>query len=217
MKKPILSFFLFGAILSATPVNVTLLNAGNPLAVNPTGQFYVGPYTLTLNGIATPAMCVDDFIDNNIGDKWQANVTSVTSSDFGKTYLGNNGETIEGYHATSSQLYTAEAYLFSLITKPGADRADIQEAAWAIMDPKTLSQVFNSEETKVQNYLQAAYDNSPSFDASGYSIISDVTKNGKQEFIVASAPEPASFALFGGGLLAAGAARFLRRRKEVKG
>ncbi len=113
MKKSILSLFVFGAVLSAAPVNVTLLNAGNPTAVDDSGHYYVGPYTLTLNGVATPAMCVDDFIENNIGDKWVANETNVSSSDFSKTYLGNSGETFDGYHATSSQVYHAESYLFS--------------------------------------------------------------------------------------------------------
>ncbi len=31
MKKSILSFFLFGAILSAAPVSVTMIDAGNPV------------------------------------------------------------------------------------------------------------------------------------------------------------------------------------------
>ncbi len=215
MKKSILSFFLFGAILSAAPVNVVLLNAGNPLAVNPSGQYYVGPYTLTLNGTATPAMCVDDFIDNNVGSKWRAYETNAASPDLSHTYLGNGSTMVDGISFTNSQVYQAEAYLFSLISEPGADRSDIQEAAWAIMDPTTLSNVFSTNEANVENYLDAAYENSPSFDASGYIIISDVDKGSKQEFI-ASAPEPATVALFGGGLLAAGAARFLRRRKEVK-
>ena len=211
MKKAILSFLFVGAVLSAAPVHVTLLDAGNN-TVDSTGQYYVGPYTLTINGVATPAMCVDDFIDNNIGDSWRAHVTKVDSSNFSKTYLGNGGETIGGFDFSSAEIYRAEAYLFSLITRPGADQADIQEAAWFIMDPTNPTYI---GETGVESYLLAAYENSPKFDASGYSIISDVKKGCKQEFIVASAPEPASFFLFGGGLIAAGAARFLRR-KQVK-
>ncbi len=210
MKKAILSFIFLGTMLSAAPVNVTLLNAGNG-AVDSTRQYYVGPYTLTINGKATPAMCVDDFIDNGIGAAWKANVTAANSADLSNTYLGNNGKTIEGYSFTSTQIYQAEAYLFSEIIKPGADQADIQEAAWFIMDPNNPTYANN---TGVQNYLNAAYYNSPSFDASGFSIVSNVDHGGTQEFITAaSAPEPASFALFGAGLLAAGAARFARRKK----
>ncbi len=214
MKKTILSFLFLGAVLSAAPVNVTLLNTGNNM-VDSSGQFYVGPYTLTLNGTATPAMCMNDNIDNNVGDSWTANKTAVTSSDLGNTYLGNAGtRTIEGYTFSSAQIYNAEAYLFSQIVKPGADQADIQEAAWFIMDPTNTTYANNAG---VQNYLLDAYNNSPSFDASYYSIVSNVDGAGQpgttQEFLVASAPEPASFALFGGGLIAVGAARMFRRKR----
>ena len=157
-------------------------------------------------------MCVDDFIDNNIGDHWTANKTAANSSDFSNTYLGNSGKAIEGQFFTSAQIYNAEAYLFSLIIKPGADQANIQEAAWFIMDPTNPTYANNGG---VQNYLMAAYNNSPSFNSSEFSIISNVNKGCKQEFMVASAPEPASFAMLGGALLAAGAARFARR-KQVK-
>ena len=216
MKKFIFSLFLSGAILSASPVDVTLLNAGNG-AVDSTGQYYVGPYTLTLDGTPTPAMCMNDFLDTNPGYQWSANQTSANSSDLSNTYLGNSGTTINGLKVSSGQIYQAEAYLFSLLIQPGADQADIQEAAWVIMDLYTdhtpNSAYINS--ISVQNFLYEANTNAPSFDASYYSIISDV--NGKnQEFMVADAPEPASFALLGGGLLAVAAAGRFFRRKEVK-
>lgn len=215
MKKSIFLFLAFGALLSASPVNVTLLNAGNG-AVDSTGNYYVGPYTLTINGTATPAMCMDDFVEDHIGDQWSANVTAANSSNFSGTYLGNSGETIYGQFVTSAQIYNAEAYLFSLITKPGADQADIQEAAWFIMDPSNTTY---SSIAGVQNYLEAAAYNSPSFNSAGFSIISDVTPFGAQEFMVATAPapEPASIALLGGGLIlfSAAGARFRRRKQAI--
>jgi len=152
------------------------------------------------------------------GDQWKANKTAVTSSDFSGTYLGNDGKTILGQNYTSKQVYTAEAYLFSLITKPGADRANIQEAAWAIMDYSTLANVTNSNNTGVENYLEAAANNFASFDASGYSIISQtgpVDECSKQEFMVASTPEPGTIGLFGGGFFFAGIFRMFRRRKAA--
>jgi len=213
LKKSILSFLLFGAVLGASPINVTLLNAGNG-AIDSTGQYYVGPYTLTVNGVATPAMCMDDFVNDKIGDQWSANVTAANSSDFSGTYLGSSSKTIYGQSYTSSQVYNAEAYLFSLIIQPGADQADIQEAAWFIMDPSNPAYGSNAG---VQSYLQAAANNSPSFNSSGFNIISDVNQFGAQEFMVSASPtpEPASIALIGFGLLAAGAAR-LRRAKQSK-
>lgn len=211
MKNIILTLFLFGAVLSATPVNVTLLNAGNG-AIDSTGQYYVGPYTLAINGVATPGMCMDDFVENNIGDKWSANLTVANSTNLSATYLGTSGtEMINGHLYTSSQIYTQEAYLFSLIIKPGADQADIQEAAWVLMDPSNPTY---SSNPGVQKYLTAAADNAPSFDASDYVIVSDVKKFGAQEFMIDTpAPEPVSIALLGGGLLIIGTTR-LRRSKQ---
>jgi PEP-CTERM motif-containing protein len=213
MKKSILSFFLFGALLSAAPVSVSFVNGGNPI-VNAYGA-EVGPYTLSINGHNTPAMCMDDFYQTS--GSWTANATSVTSADFSQTYLGNSTRNIAGYTLTSGQIYTAEAYLFSLITQPGADRGDIQEAAWAIMDPTTLQNVFTNSNTQVLQYLSLAASNYSTFNASGYQIISQVNpgRNPQQEFMTAT-PEPASFALIGAGLLIAGAFRFSRRNKQAE-
>lgn len=216
MKKSLFSFLFLGGLLSAAPVHVSYLNPGTPaVAVN---GVYVGPYTLSINGVTTPAMCMDDFLEVGDGDKWTANKTAVTSSNFSGTYLGNGDKMVHGENYTSKQVYTAEAYLFSLITKPGADRADIQEAAWAIMDPGTLTNVINSNNTGVENYLEAAANNFSSFNSTGYSIISQtggLHNCSKQEFMVASTPEPGTIGLFGGGVLLAGISRIFRRRKSV--
>lgn len=219
MKKSILSFFLFGAILSAAPVNVTFVDAGNPLKV--VNNIYVGPYDLNVNGKAVQAMCMDDF--RTVGGNWQANVTAVNGTDFSKTYVGNSKTfDIPGYGNLTigaKDLYQAEAYLFSNIIKPNADRADIQEAAWAIMDPNTLANVFTSNNTAVKNILFDTYNNYSNFDASGYEILSDISNSSpNQEFMMGptATPEPASFALLGGGLFAAGAARLFRRKKQTE-
>jgi hypothetical protein len=215
MKQSIFLFFLSSALLSAAPVGVAFLNAGTPAQVR--GNDYVGPYTLGINGVATPAMCMDDFLEVYNGDQWTANVTNAASSDYGKTYLGNGGMQIYGQQFSSSDIYHAEAYLFSLIVKPGADRSDIQEAAWAIMDTNTLNQVVQNNDTAVENYLYAAAENYKTFDASGYSIISQVgpySNCSKQEFMVASTPEPGTFALLGAAFLIPGSARFFRRKRK---
>ncbi len=211
MKKSILSFFFFGAILSAAPVvNVSFVDAGHPV-LSAYGAD-VGPYDLKINGVTVKAMCMDNFL--SVGDPWKANITSVSGNDFSKTYMGNQTFNVFGQTFTSKDVYTAEAYLFSEIVKPGADRADIQEAAWDIMNPDTLKK--DSNNTKVESVLQDVSLNYKNFNTSGYQIISDVNScNPNQEFMT-STPEPATFALLGGGLFLAGAARMFRRKKQTE-
>lgn len=211
MKNAVLSLFLFGAVLSAAPVNVTFVNAGTPVVYAYGAD--VGPYTLNINGKNVAAMCMDDFL--YVSGTWSANETVANSSNLNNTYQGNTSKTILGHSYTGSQLYTAEAYLFSEITKSGADRGDIQEAAWAIMDSNTLASLVNSKNTNVLNFVSDAIGHSSSFNASGYTIVSQVGAHNEQEFMIASAPEPSTYALFGSGILAVALSR-LRRRKEVK-
>lgn len=221
MNKSILSFFVFTALLSASPVSVNFVNGGNPEVVAYGGD--VGPYTLSVDGQMTAAMCLDDFLET--GGSWTANQTAVNGLDFSNTYLGNGSfdfSGVGGPTVTTGQIYSAEAYLFSLLTQPGADRANIQEAAWAIMDPNTLANIISTSNTQVENYLLLAASNYSTFDTRGFQILSQANFGDvllpQQEFMIyspsAAAPEPATFVLFGAGLfIACGATRLVRRNK----
>lgn len=226
MKKSILSFFLFGAILSAAPVSVTLVDAGNP--VKSVGGVDVGPYDLSINGITVQAMCMDDFLTSKVGssNKWNANISSVTGN-LSNTYLGEStssnwiGWLPPSY--TDKQIYTMEAYLFNELVQPNANRGNIQQAAWDIMD--AVSYWGDYHNSDVMAVLNDALKNYSTFDASGYEIVTDVSGNGyncgNQEFMIhpdpaSATPEPATFALMGGALFAAGAFRFFRRKKEAE-
>lgn len=224
MKKAIFSLFLFGAMLSAGPVNtvqVTFENAKPVETVPGMGSAEAGPYTLDVNGVWVPAMCMDDFrtVDST---PWTAAVTSVTSSNLSATVLGNGSTSIGNTTITNTQAYEMEAYLFSEIVQPNANRPDLQLAAWSIMDSSTYNMVANGKgssnaDLTAYNDLWGAYNvvTNPhsGFDFGGYEILSD-TANCSQEFMVAT-PEPATCLLFGIGLLVAGAARFSRRRKQA--
>jgi len=209
--KSILTFFMFGALLSAGPVTVTLVNAGKPVLHDSNGVD-VGPYTLLLNRMDYAALCIDDKDWSHLNTPWSADLTIVGSSALSNTY-----------HSSEGTEYEEAAYLYSLITKPGADRIDIQHAAWDIIDNSITSSTslaglnLFSGDTSYINEARADY---KSLDFADYRIVSSYDKNlgREQEFIIGGncdAPEPASFALLGAGLLMAGASRVWRRRKQV--
>ncbi len=188
-------FLLAGAVLAAAPIGttqVTLVNAGSPLADD--GQYYVGPYTLSINGSNIAAMCVDVSDESNVGNSWTASLSQV------------GGDISHTYHPTEAVQYEEEAYLYSLITKPGADRVDIQHAAWSITD---AGYAINSA---AQSFVTLAQNNYGKMDFSGYELVSSTGCTREQEFMVAS-PEPGSLTLLGAGLLLSG---FLARRKFVQ-
>jgi hypothetical protein len=200
------SFFLVGAIVSASPMTVTLLNSGNS----------VSPYTFTVNGMKVAGLSVDDKNGPTLFGNWPANITSISSGVFSNTY-----------HPTEGLEYKEDAYLLSLITQPQSDHVNIQHAAWEIIDNSITnsSQIASLELAGKLNandgalpYIYDALTNYHLLNFSGYEIVSSNTECYREEFIIDSkcdAPEPASFALLGAGLLMAGASRAWRRRTQL--
>ena len=205
------TFLIAAAALSAAPITqVKLVNAGSPSDIvnrvtidgDTKYNVYIGPYTLSMNGQNMAAMCIDFFDDSNVGSTWNAYVTQVGSSNLSNTY-----------HPTYGQEYEEEAYLFSQITQPGADRTGLQEAAWDI----TAYGITNSSYKYLigdNSYIDAALANYNKINLSGYELVSDTIAGAEQEFIVC-APEPGSLTLLGAGLLLAFGAAAWRRRNRV--
>jgi hypothetical protein len=210
--KSILTFLMFGALLSAGPVDVTLLDTGNPVLKDSHGV-NVGPYTLSVNGINYAALCVDDKDWSTLNTPWLANLTTVGSSNLSSAY-----------HASRGIEYQENAYLYTLITQAsGADRINIQHAAWDIINYSITSSTsliglnLFSGDTAYINQATANY-NKSGLNFANFQIVSSASCYRQQEFIIGpncDAPEPASFALLGAGLLMAGASRAWRRRKQV--
>jgi hypothetical protein len=205
------TFLIAAAALTAAPITqVKLVNAGSPVdtvsrvTIDGVTKYNVdiGPYTLSINGANTAAMCIDFFDDSNVGDVWNASVTQVGSSNLSNTY-----------HPSYGQEYEEEAYIFSQITKSGADRTGLQEAAWDIM----AYGITNSSYKYLigdNSYIDAALADYNKINLSGFEIISDTVAGCEQEFIV-DAPEPGSLLLLSAGLLAAFGAAMWRRRRPL--
>ncbi len=180
------------------PVNMvfTGVNGAND------GQYYVSPYTGTMNGQTVVLFCDDIKNDVTFGQQWQANVTNlgtaISTNNFTNTrYGGVAGSPVLGNPAVA---YSEAAWLTTQFASHTNDFVSLQYALWDIMNP-------NSEPTSfgdVQWWLNQAGQNYGSIDASSFSIITNTGNlqlTGQvQEFIVRT-PEPGVLALLLCGLL----------------
>jgi hypothetical protein len=208
---PILLLAGVTAVASPIVTQVQLTNAGSPgvIASSVTingktdNNVYIGPYTMLINGQNVPALCIDFADTSYLNTSFNADVTTVGSSDLSNTYWPSYG--IE---------YKEEAYIFSQILKPGADRTGLQLAAWKItsygITNTSYAQTYGDDA-----YVDAALANYSGFNYSNFYIISDTQQHGEQEFIISATPEPGSVLLLGSGLLASAAMLAYKRRKAV--
>jgi hypothetical protein len=214
MKLLISSFLLAAAIVTAAPITtqVSLVNGGNPVIVDNSVTVdgvtkygvEIGPYTLKVNGHDVAGLCIDFFDDTNAGDKWTAYVTQLNSGDFSITL-----------HPTYGQEYEEDAYLYSQIIKPGADRTDLQIAAWEIMAYGITNSNYTTTDNLADNsYIDAALLNYNKINLAGFEILTDTVNGCDQEFMIGT-PEPGNLALLGFGLLAMAAGVIRRRRCAV--
>ena len=190
-----ISLLFLGAALGAAPLTqVTLINAGDPAQND--GKHFVGPYTLSLDGQNVPVLCIDFKDATRPGDRWNAHVTQL-GLDLGDTY-----------HPAELAEYEEEAYLYTLILEPHADRIDIQHAAWAITDPDYIANA------AAERWMAAAQEESRGVKWATFEIISEVPGHAcsrKQEFITETlVPEPCLINLISGSLAITLA--FYRRR-----
>ena len=217
MKKLALSLILGIGVLSASPTPTT---TSVYLTSAPTGV--ISPYTMSINGITTAALCIDPDDTSYLGpdNGWNAYVSNV------------NGSLTHTYQ-DSKKVYEEEAYIFSQITKPGISaqtQLDLQIADWTIADPGFLNEsdnepilksllagLTNADYQAISTDVAAAAASEGYMNYSYYQIVSDSSddKCRNQEFMIDATPEPATYALFGLAFLIAGAVRQFARRKAA--
>jgi hypothetical protein len=194
--KLFVCLFLAGAALFAAPLtSVTLINAGYPLMND--GRDAVGPYTLSLTGGNVPALCIDFADDAQIGERWSAYVSPL------------EGSLADTYHPEQRVAYEEEAYLYTLITEPAADRTDLQHAAWSLTDSEYVP------DASAEHWVSQAQRDYKTIDFKKFVVISEApgdTGSRSQEFIAVSPVAEPSWINLMAGLTAIGLALIGRKR-----
>lgn len=198
--------FLFAAVLlvpfahaDGGPVSMvfTGVNGAND------GQYYVSPYTGTMDGQAVVLFCDDIKNDISIGQQWQANVTNlgtaVNTNNFSDTrYGGVVGSPVYGDAAVA---YSEAAWLTTQFAGNPTQLVSLQYALWDIMNPGSEPTSYGD----VQWWLNQAQLNYGSIDLYDFSVVTNTgtlqLTGQEQEFIVQT-PEPGVLALLLCGLLA---------------
>lgn len=175
------------------------------------GQFYVSPYTGTMNGQTVTLFCDDIINEVNFGQTWKANVTNlataVNTSNFSQTRYG--GVSTSAVFSTPALAYEEAAWLVSQFASNPGDLVNLQYALWDIMNPGARG----NGSSDVQNWLFLASQDYGQINLNNFEIVTNcgpLTLTGQvQEFIVQT-PEPGTLALLICGMLAL-CVRVLRR------
>jgi hypothetical protein len=182
---------LIAAATFAVSATITLVDAGNPPVSD--GEYYVGLYDISVNGIVTPALCVDVQDESYVGEQWTATITQGS--------------------ATDSVIELEEMWLFSadkgLPPSDTTDRISIQHAAWNLVDSTYTA------DAAAQEWEQFAATNYASVNPEVFFF---ANAPGIQTMLfdaITEAPEPTLLGVFGLLLLAgAGIARRAMDREE---
>ncbi len=169
------------------------------------GQYYVSPYTGTLNGQAVTLFCDDIINEVNFGQTWQANVTNlgtaVGTNNFSQTRYG--GVSTSAVFGNPSLAYEEAAWLTTQFASNPGDLVNLQYALWDIMNPGSRG----NGNADVQNWLLLASEDYGTINLNNFEIVTNtgtLALTGQvQEFIVQT-PEPGTLALLLCGMLALG-------------
>jgi hypothetical protein len=177
------------------------------------GQYYVSPYTGSMNGQTVTLFCDDILNEVNFNQKWSANVTNLA------TALNTNNFSLTRYGGVPSSAvfnnaavaYQEAAWLTLQFASNPNDLVNLQYALWDIMNPG----IRGNGNSDVQNWLWLASQNYGSINAANFSIVTNcgplALKGQVQEFLVQT-PEPGTLALLLCGMLLLAAWLFSRRQ-----
>jgi hypothetical protein len=203
------TMWILGLLLVLTPLahadGTTTMRFNGVNGAND-GQYFVSPYTGTINYGTSNAQTVALFCDdiNNevtIGEVWTANVTSLASGNLSNTRYGSSVNPNYTNGANALKLYEEGAWLVSQFASHPTDYVSLQYALWDLMTPGAESTNYaGGDGVKVSQWLTWAGQNYGSINPANFEIVTNVgplSYHGQvQEFIVPiSTPEPATILL----------------------
>ena len=191
-----------GAMIGGVPATgATLTLTG--VSGNLYGDIYTAPYYISVNrGPAVPMMCDDDRTDISIGDSWTADSYALTAANLGDLKFAD-----EGSASTMLNDYEEAAWIESGVMKGSINPADGNAAVWSLFDSGFNTSLDHADVETILANAQTAV-NSGKLNFSGITIYTPNPLNSSQEFIYGTvcnqpsgAPEPATCAMIGGGLI----------------
>ncbi len=152
---------------STTTMEFTGVNGAND------GVYYVSPYTGIMNYGTSNAQTVVLFCDDinnevSFNQVWNANETSLASSNFSNTRYGNGSVNPNLGGMNPQVLYEEAAWLVTQFSSHSGDYVSLQYALWDLMTPGAESTSFaNADGTTVAQWLALAAANYGGFSISG--------------------------------------------------
>jgi hypothetical protein len=199
MSRRLLGFVMLGfAVLtltfSASAKADTVYVDGSYAFAN--GGYGIPPYGGTLNGQSAQFFCVDFSTPIWAGESWQANVTSLTGSNFSLTKLKNQTSYLEMAWLVTQMMSTASQL----------QQAMDQYAIWSLTGGPnpygTNSSLIAAALAAVQN----------GFTGAGWEILTPTGAAGQEFLIFVGVPEPAELVML---LIGLAVLAFATRRKQA--
>lgn len=213
----LMAMLAIGSAMLAVPASASSVLELTGVSGNTYDGISAFPYYVSVNG-GTPIemMCDDAQTDIYVGYSWNADAYSLDTADLSDLKFAS-----EGSASKMLDEYEVAAYIESGAMTGSINAGDANAAVWSIFDPGFSTSADHSAITTILNNAQTAV-NAGNLNFSGITIYMPSPLKSSQEFITgivttnihqSATPEPATYAMLGGGLFLLGLfGRRLRNR-----